>query len=60
MSAAPGRDKGLRQQPFVGSSNSNIQSHINPVLLLMLVAASSGAGLALLSIAAVKMIGGAH
>lgn len=31
----------------------------NRVLLLMLVAASSGAGLALLSVAAVKMIGGA-
>jgi hypothetical protein len=31
----------------------------NRVLLLMLVAASSGAGLALLSVAAAKLIGGA-
>lgn len=34
-------------------------SNHNRVLLLVLVSASSGAGLALLSVAAVKMIGGA-
>lgn len=31
MSTAPGRDKGLRQQPFVGSNNSNIQNNHRPI-----------------------------
>lgn len=29
--SGPRRDKGLRQQAFVGSSNSNIQSHLSPI-----------------------------